>query len=101
MKLPKESVQICDLPELAETFCDSVGLSTFDGLTVRLELCVTRLNEPEPPKPPSAKRYPVCRLVLPPDGAAELYNQLSMIIGIMKQKGVVKQEGNKVTGTTH
>lgn len=92
MKLPPDKIKYIDIPELQETFVDSMGLSIFDGNTLRLELCVTRLNEPKPPKAPTGKKYPVCRLVLTPDTTVELYNQLNQLIGLMAQQGLVKKE---------
>jgi len=92
MKLPPDKVKNIDIPGLQETFVDSMGSSTFDGATLRIELCVTRLDLPKPPKPPTGKKYPVCRLVLPPDAAVELFNLLQQFIGVMVQQGLVKKE---------
>jgi hypothetical protein len=90
MKLPKKNVRYVDLPEVSETFADSLGLSTFDGQSVRIELCVTRLDEPNPPKSPTARKYPACRLVLTPQVAVDLFKQLNGFIEIMKKEGLIK-----------
>ena len=95
MKLPREQVQEIDRPELTETFADALGNGSFDGQTARLAFCVTRLDPIEPPKPPTAKRYPVCRLVLPPDAVIELFNQLQQLIGLMEKQGLVKRENGQ------
>jgi hypothetical protein len=50
--------------ELAERFADQLGLTTFDGATLRLEFAVARMEEPKPPAPPTGERHIVCRLVL-------------------------------------
>jgi hypothetical protein len=34
--------------EVQETFVDQLGLFTFDGGTLRMELAVARMNEPKP-----------------------------------------------------
>lgn len=71
--LPAEYV---DRPELSETFADSVSALHFDGNNLRLDLCVTRQEESAFSKTRRAKKYPVARLVLSPQGASELYAQL-------------------------
>jgi len=52
-----------DLPELAETFADSIHTMIWDGQTLRVEFCVTRFPEPASSTPMEAKRYPACRMV--------------------------------------
>ena len=95
MKLPPNQVQEIDRPELTETFVDSLGNGSFDGQTARLTLSVTRLDPISPSKPPTAKRYPACRLVLPPDAVIALFNQLQQLIGVMEQHGLVKRENGQ------
>ena len=97
MKLPEKDVHFVDLPELQETFVDSMAATSFfDGKTVRMTLCITRINAPTPPKPPTAKRYPVCRLVLDPEVVLELHNQLNNVVAGMEKLGLVKREGANV-----
>ena len=91
MKLPPCQVRVIDRPELPETFVDSMGLSTFDGPTVRLEFCVTRLDAPNPPAQATGTRYTACRLVMQPDLAIDLYNQLQGMLGAMEQQGIIKR----------
>ena len=94
MKLPEKQIRLVDRPELSETFVDSLGLVTFDGATTRLELCVTRLDAIKPPDPPTAKKYPVCRLVITPECTVDLFNQLNNIMSILQKAGLVtRQEG--------
>ncbi len=93
MKLPEGRIRYCDCPDLAETFVDSLGVVTFDG-TTRLELCVTRLDPPKPPDPPTARRYPVSRIVMTPETTVALFNQLQNIMNLLREAGLVtKQEG--------
>jgi hypothetical protein len=95
MKLPEKQIEDVDLPQMQETFVDSLGLSTFDGNTMRLELRVTRFNPPAPPAPPSARRFPACRLIMTPMLVVDLHNQLNQIIAMMEQQGLVKREGGQ------
>jgi len=93
MKLPESQVRYIDRPEISETFVDSLGIVTFDGST-RLELCTTRLDPPKPPDQPTARRYPVCRIVMTPETTVALFNQLQNIMNLLQQAGLVaKQEG--------
>lgn len=92
MKIPNDRVQKIDRPELCETYVDSIGLCTFDGMAMRMELCITRLDEPKPPAAPKAKRYPCCRLVLSPEAAVDVFNSLQQMLGAMAASGIVKQE---------
>lgn len=89
MKLPDEAVKKVDRPELMETFCDSLGLTTFDGQTARIELCVTRLNAPKPPAKPTGERFPVCRLVMPPEALVDLVNHLNRLVAGLEKAGVL------------
>lgn len=95
MKLPPEQIEEIDLPELPETFSDSLGMSFFDGQAHRLTFCVQRLQPPKPPKPPRAKKYPSCRLVLTPECVVDLFNQLNQVMGVLQKQGVVKIEPGK------
>jgi hypothetical protein len=83
-------IQRVDLPELAETFGDSIDQVFFDGQTVRINFGVTRFDQLEQTVSPSARRYPACRLVLTPGAAAELMNQLQKLMTGMIQAGVFK-----------
>ena len=94
MNLPEEQISRIDRPEVPETLVDSLGFFTADGPIVRIELCVTRMDAPKPPNPPTAKRYPVCRLVLTPDVIITLSNQLNNIMSHLEKVGlIVKKEG--------
>jgi hypothetical protein len=89
-------IQYVDRPELNETFADSIGNVTFDGATVRAELCVTRPEDGG--RTPSARRTPACRLVLRPDAAVDLFLRLQRLIALMEQRGIVKRQEPKKTG---
>jgi hypothetical protein len=79
-------------PELPETFADSIEMIFFDGQTLRMNLCATRLEEAGAAGQATGKRYPVCRLVLSINGALELINQTHRVAAMLTQAGVLKQE---------
>ncbi|MEH2562110.1 hypothetical protein [Bradyrhizobium sp. AZCC 2289] len=92
-------VQHVDLPELGETFADSIDLVFFDGQTLRINFGVTRFEKPEQTAPAIAKRYPSCRLVLTAGAAVELMNQIQQLTARMVQSGVLK--ANAATDSEH
>ena len=79
-------IHFVDRPEVSETFADSIKVISFDGQTMRIEFCVTRMDEPKPPVPPTGRQYPVCRLVLAPNAGLQLqatlicYNRASSLL---------------------
>ena len=84
------TLQRVDLPELAETFADSIDSVFFDGQTLRIKFGVTRFDQPEQPRSVNARRFPACRLVLPPAAAVELMNQIQQLMARMIQSGVLR-----------
>ena len=84
------TIRLVDRPELAETFADSVNSLLFDGQMLRIEFGVTRLDEVKPNAPLSGRRYPACRMVLPPAAAVDLINRMQQIAHALTQAGVVK-----------
>jgi hypothetical protein len=88
-----------DRPEVAEVFSDFVHRIQFDGQTLRLELGVTRLDDHRPPEPATAKRYPVCRLVLSNAAAIDLMNKMQQITASLIKAGVLKAEPTPGTTT--
>jgi hypothetical protein len=95
MKISPQQITDVDRPEVAETFVDSLALSTFDGAAARLTFCVLRMQEPQPGKAAEFKRYPVCRMVLTPDATVELFNRLNQMMGALQKLGLVKIEPGK------
>jgi len=78
-----------DRPEISETFADSIHGLIFDGQTMRIEFCTTRMDPPQPPMEPTARQYPVCRLVMPPNAAIDLFNRLQQILQALEKDGKV------------
>jgi hypothetical protein len=79
-----------DLPELQETFSDSIASTFFDGQSLRIEFCVNRIDPLVPNTQPTGRRYPSCRLVLTPGAAIELMNRMQQISAAMIKAGVLK-----------
>ena len=82
-----------DMPELAETFSDSIGGWSFDGSTLRLEFLVSRLDPIKAGDPATGRTIPVCRLVLTTAGAVELIKACGQVTAALTQAGVLRQSG--------
>ena len=91
-KAGQPKMRFVDLPELTETFSDSLGDMFFDGTTLRLTFLVTRWDEPKPPSPPTGRQYPTCRLVMTSTCAEELHKRLNQVAAAIEQSR--KQQGN-------
>ncbi len=90
---PRVTFRYIDRPDCTETFADSLIGLVFDGQTLRLEFAVSRLDERIGDGPITGRRYPVCRLVLPPGAAVELINKVQQVAQALAQAGVVKSQG--------
>jgi hypothetical protein len=99
--LPQQQLQVeyVDLPMLSETFADHVSRIQFDGQTLRLDFCITRLDDHKPPAPAKGKRYPACRLVLSGNAAIDLMNKMQQITAGLIKAGVLKPGTSPPTGT--
>ena len=84
---PPVTLQRVDLPELAETFADSIDLVYFDGHTLRIHFAITRFDQPQQSGSVTARRLPACRLVLTPKAAADLMKQIQQVMARMVQAG--------------
>ncbi len=84
------TIRYVDRPDLEETFADSISGLLFDGQTLRLEFGVTRLDEVKQNAPLTGRRYPACRVVLPPAAAIDLINRMQQIAAALTQAGVVR-----------
>ncbi len=83
-------IRYVDRADMPETFADSITGLMFDGQTLRVEFGVTRFDEVKPNTQVTGRRYPACRLVLPPAAAVELINRMQQIAAALTQAGVVK-----------
>ena len=84
------ALRYVDRPDLMETFADSISNLSFDGQSLRIEFAITRMDEMKPNSPMSGRRYPACRLALPPMAAADLINKMQQIGAALAQAGVMK-----------
>ena len=84
------SIRYIDRADMVETFADSVTGLIFDGQTLRIEFGVTRFDDVKTNSPITGRRYPACRLVLPPVAAVDLINRMQQIAAALTQAGVVK-----------
>jgi hypothetical protein len=82
-------IHYVDLPDLPETFVDSVHVVVWDGQTLRVELCVTRYPEPGPEGVAEVTRYPSCRLVLTSQATVELLNRLQQTMTALAKTGAI------------
>ena len=89
---PPPQFQYVDRPEVSETFADIVQRIQFDGQTLRLEFCVSRLDDHKAGTPVTGKRYPTCRLVLSAAAAVDLMNKMQQITSGLVKAGVLKQD---------
>ena len=101
MKLQRDKVRYVDLPEVSETFIDSINTVSFDSQAIRIELCVTRLDPPQSTEPQTARKYPACRLVLTPQVTIDLFNQLQNILGVMHKEGIIESMPPVAKETKH
>jgi hypothetical protein len=79
-----------DRPEIAETFVDTLRRAGFDGINVRIEFTVNRLDDPQPPAPPTGQALTACRLVIPLTGFLALVQQLDALVKTLQAKGVLR-----------
>jgi hypothetical protein len=88
---PSVPLERVDLPDVREIFTDSIENVVFDGQSMRIEFCVTRLEQ-HPRLGPQAKRYPACRLALTPNAVIELMKQMRQLTAELEKAGFVKPE---------
>ena len=84
------TIRYIDRADTNDTFADSITGLIFDSQMLRIELGVTRSDEMKSNAPISGRRYPACRLVLPPAAAVDLINRIQQIAAALTQAGVVK-----------
>src|ERR1700733_13077400 len=70
------TLRYVDRPDLEETFADSFSCLLFDGQMLCPEFAFSRLDEVKPNTQLTGRRYPACRVVLPPPAAIDLINRM-------------------------
>jgi beta-lactamase class A len=88
--LPKLRYQ--DIPELPETFADSIGQWIFDGQNLRIEFTVTRLDPGGTPEQRTGRRLPAARMVLTPVCAVELIRQCQQLLAALEKAAASTQQ---------
>lgn len=91
-RMQKPSIRSIDRPECAETFADAINSVSFDGQTMRIEFGITRMDDVRADQPLTGRRYPACRLVLPPAAAIDLINKMQQTAAALAQAGIVKAQ---------
>jgi hypothetical protein len=94
---PPPKLTHVDRPEISETFVDSLAKVMFDGMNVRMEFVVNRLDDPKPPAAPTGRATTACRLVIPAPGMLDLINKLQMLIATLQAQGALRQIVNPAT----
>lgn len=94
------AIKYVDLPELPETFADSVNSVSFDGQTLRVEFGVTRYDHASEQRPTSGRRYPASRIVLTRGAAVEMINRLQQVATAITQSGPSKSDAPKPASGT-
>jgi hypothetical protein len=84
-------LQHVDRVEISETYVDLLNKASIDSGVVKLEFCVNRLDDPQPPKPPTGKKVTALRLVLPITGFAQMVANLNGLLNVLEQQGVIKK----------
>jgi hypothetical protein len=95
---PKLELRFQDVPDLTETFSDSVGHWHFDGSSLRIDFLVTRFDETQAAEKRSGRKLPVCRLALTSNGALELLNECRRITAVLEKAGVLKVGKTEAAG---
>ena len=90
MPLPKLRYQ--DIPDLSETFADSIGQWIFDGQNLRIEFTVTRLDAGGGRDQPTGRRLPAARMVLTPLCAVELIRQCQQLMAALEKAAANAQQ---------
>jgi hypothetical protein len=80
-----------DLPDVREIFADNISMVSFNDNVLRLELCVTRFDEPKPPALPTGRTYPVARLAITQTGALQLHANLTNLLATLEEQGTLKR----------
>jgi hypothetical protein len=94
-KTPPLQIDYVDRPDLTEIFADFVSRLHFDGQTLRIEFCTTRIDDQRPQGAVAGKRYPSCRLVLSAAAGVDLMNKMQQITAALVKAGVLKAEAQK------
>jgi hypothetical protein len=85
------NITYVDRPEIAETFVDTLRRAGFDGINIRIEFTVNRLDDPQPPAPPTGQAFTACRIVIPLTGFLAMVQQLQTLVNTLRTRGVLRR----------
>jgi len=80
-----------DIPDLHETFADSIGQWIFDGQMLRIEFTVTRLDPSASGQPTTGRLLPAARMVLTPACAIQLIRQSQQLLAALEKVAAAQQ----------
>ena len=84
--------KVADLPEVPETFGDTVRAVWFDGSTWRIDLGVTRLDpQAKEGVPMATTQYPSARLVLSAGAGLQLFDRLTELVKELEANGQIQR----------
>lgn len=89
---PPPKLRYQDIPDLPETFADSIGQWIFDGQMLRIEFTVTRLDPGGSPQARTGRRLPAARMVLTPGCAVELIRQCQQLLAALEKAAATMQQ---------
>lgn len=90
--VPPPKLRYQDIPDLPETFADSIGQWIFDGQNLRIEFTVTRLDPGGSRDQPTGRRLPAARMVLTPVCAVELIRQCQQLLAALEKAAANAQQ---------
>jgi hypothetical protein len=79
-----------DRPEVSEIFVDSLEKIRFDGSSIRMELTINRLDNPQPSGAAVGRKVTACRLITSPAGLLSIAGALNNLIANLQQQGILK-----------
>ncbi len=92
MSQASPKIEYVDVPSITETYADAIHGMVFDGQSLRLELCVTRMDEPQKGNEQlTGKRQTACRVVLPVNAALELSTKLGRMMTTLAKRGAERK----------
>jgi hypothetical protein len=89
---PRPKLRYQDIPDLPETFVDSIGQWIFDGQMLRIEFTVTRLDPTASGPPVTGRMLPAARLVLTPACAIQLIRQSQQLMAALEKAAAAQQQ---------
>jgi hypothetical protein len=80
-----------DIAGVQEIFADFVRQVSVKDSVMRIELCVTRVDEPHEKEPQTGKVYTVARIALPIPAALALQEHIALNVAELEKQGLVKR----------